>query len=252
MDTTQLTRALSGVDPLVWAAVAGVLLLLVVAMVVLLVRRRRRRQLLKERYGAEYAHTAQRAGSSRGADRDLLAREQRRRTYQVRELEAGERERFRSRWEALQASFVDSPHAAVRDADELLAEVASAKGYDTPGDDPLSDVSVDHPLTLDRYRSGREGGVAESDRPTTERLRLAMLGARELFETVVGRDHTEAEGGSSAFRGLVEEDDGAPHAPADGHDDEPGGPLAQGHTGEMPLYGPDGRPLGNEASGRRH
>ena len=250
MDPDQLSSVLADVDPLVWLIAGAVLLLLVVGLLAVLIRRRRRRQRLRDHYGAEYDHTARRAGSPRRADQDLLAREERRRSYEVREFEAGERERFHGRWEALQASFVDGPQAALQGADALLGEVAETKGYDASDGDPLRDVGMDHPLALDRYRAARADGTHESDRPDTELLRQAMLGARELFETLVGRERPEAASASAAFSDLVEDDAQVEEAPT-GTPERTGddGPLAEGPTGEMPLYGPDGRPLGREASG---
>lgn len=252
MDLAQLTDAMAEVDPLVWIVLGAVVLLLLLVGIFLTARLRRRRRRLKEHYGAEYTHTARRTGSPRRADQDLLAREEHRRSYEVRSLEAGERERFHARWEALQSSFVDGPQAALQGADELLVEVASAKGYDAADGDPLRDVSVDHPLALDNYRAARAKGTREADRPDTESLRLAILGARELFETLVGRERPDAAGPSAAFGDLVDEDEPPRTDPVrENRADDPDGPLAKGHTGEMPLYGPDGRPLGNDVGQRR-
>lgn len=251
MDLAQLTQALSEIDPLVWIAIGAVLCVLLLAGILLTVRVRRRRRRLRQHYGAEYTHTARRTGSPRRADRDLIAREERRRNYEVRALEAGERERFHARWEALQSSFVDGPQTALQGADELLAEVATAKGYDASDGEPLRDVSVDHPLALDNYRAARAKGTREADRPDTESLRLAMLGARELFETLVGRSHPDPASPSAAFSELVDEEEPPAAEPARDHGPyDPDGPLAQDHTGEMPLYGPDGRPLGSDAGQR--
>jgi hypothetical protein len=262
MDLTQLTEALSEVDPLVWVVLGAVLLLLVLVAVLLTVRLRRRRRRLRTHYGAEYEHTARRAGSPRQADRELLAREEHRRSYEVRSLEAGERERFHARWEALQTSFVDGPQTALQGADALLAEVAGEKGYDGSEGDPLRDVSVDHPLALDRYRAARASGTRESDRPDTETLRVAMLAARELFETLVGRETPEAASPATAFSELVDEDEADRPGPARDPDTtrdprdgtrDPGttrdprdGTPASDPAGEQPLYGPDGRPLEDE------
>lgn len=252
MDPAQLTQALSEVDPILWIAIGAVLLVLLLVAVLLTVRLHRRRQRLRDRYGAEYARTARRTGSRRRADQDLLAREEHRRSYEVRRLEAGERERFQARWEALQSSFVDGPQTALTGADELLAEVAAAKGYDASDGDPLRDVSVDHPLALDHYRAARSKASHGGDRSDTERLRRAMLGARDLFETLLGREHPEAASPSAAFSDLVDEDETPASERAHGHAAyDPDGPLAQGHSGEMPLYGPDGRPLGSDADQRR-
>ena len=250
MDLTQLQQQAQAVDPVVWLVAAGVVAIVVLAAVLLLVRRARRRRSLRRRYGAQYDHTVEQAGSRRRADQQLVEREDARHRYEVRELRAGERDRLRARWEALQASFVDDPWAAVRGSDELIAEVAATKGYPTDGDDPLAGVSVDHPRTLDHYRSAgqriEKAGGAEAG---TEELRQAMLTARDLFETLVGSTQAEGAPARSAFRALVDDE----QAPQDGPVGQPAGSeaSARSHHAEpdgeptttMPLYGPDGRPL---------
>lgn len=246
----QLPTQLQGVDLWIWIAVAGLVVLVAIAVTLLLVRRRRRRRTLRHRYGAEYERTAQRAGSRRRADQELLAREQERAHYEVRELDAGERERLRARWEALQASFVDDPWAAVRGTDELLGEVAALKGYPPRGEDPLAGVGVDHPRALDRYRTSgqavEDAGGAQAD---TEQLRRAVLASRDLFETLVGSERADAvgAGGRAAFRALVDEEEpaGSDELPERGRPRRTAGPDDAGEetTSSMPLYGPDGQPL---------
>ena len=254
MDLTPLD--VSALDPWLLAAAALAVVVLLVGLL-LLVRRTRRRRALRRRYGAEYDHTARRAGSRRGADRQLLAREAERRRYQVRDLEEGERERLRSRWEALQASFVDDPVEATRRGDAMVLEVAAAKGYPTTGDDPLAGVGIDHPRALDRYRTVCE----DRDERTragidTERARAILLATRDLFETLVGTGATAGEDTRSAFRDLVDDDPTAELVP------EPAPPFestspARDATGDdedagLPLYGPDGRPVwGDHAEHRR-
>ena len=214
-----------------WLTVAAVVVLALAGLVTLLVRRRRRRKRLRHRYGAEYEHTAQQAGSRRRADRELVAREEARRHYEVRDLESGERERFRARWEALQASFVDDPWAAVRGVDELVTEVAVAKGYPDHDGDALTGASVDHPRSVDRYRTAA-GVVEEAGAEAgTEHLRHTVLAARDVFETMLGPSETRGAGPRTAFQALIDEDEDDTPAP---------------RRPSSPLYGPDGRPLRQE------
>jgi hypothetical protein len=177
---------LSAVDPLWIAIAAGVLLLLLLVLIVALVRRRRRRKQLQERYGAEYHRSVQEAGSRRAADRELREREERRRGYELQALSRADRDGFEARWEALQAAFVDGPETAVRQADDLLDQVATRRGYPSADRDRrLGDLSVDHPEAVDSYRSGRPRG--DDDRsPTTEQWRHALLSSRQLFEALLG------------------------------------------------------------------
>jgi hypothetical protein len=207
----------------------------VAGLVALLVHRHRRRKRLRRRYGAEYEHTAQQAGSRRRADQELVAREEARRHYEVRDLEPGERERFSARWEALQASFVDDPWAAVRGVDELVTEVAVTKGYPDDGD-PLTG-RLRRPSPLDRPLPDRGRDVEEAGAEAgTEHLRHTVLAARDVFETMLGSTDTSGAGPRTAFQALVDEDERSPCAP----------PLVV-----VPLYGPDGRPLREEPADRR-
>jgi ABC-type nickel/cobalt efflux system permease component RcnA len=180
---------LAAIDPLWIGVAAAVLLVLLAVAVLIVVRRRRRRRRDAARYGAEYQRTVRRAGSRRAADRELRAREDRRRSFELRELTREERARFRGRFEALQASFVDEPMAAVRRADELLDELAEARGYpDADREQRLADLSVDHPASVDTYRRGRPRRTDDDRAPSTEQLRTALLSSRSLFEALLGRD----------------------------------------------------------------
>jgi hypothetical protein len=200
---------LAAVDPLWLAVAAGVLLLVIVTIVVALVRRRRRRAQLQDRYGPEYRRAVDEAGSRRAADRDLLDREERRRSFELRPLSQDERDRFRARWEDLQASFVDSPAATVRRADELIDDVADEVGYPKADrDQRMADLSVDHPATIDEYRKGRPSDPDAERGPTTEQLRQALLSSRSLFEAVLGRDAEDVGIPPAPFREL-EGTDGA-------------------------------------------
>jgi hypothetical protein len=209
---------LTAIDPIWIAVAAGVLLLVVLAIVVALVRRKRRRAQYADRYGPEYQRTVEEAGSRRAADRELKERDQRRERFELRALEQDARDRFRARWEDLQASFVDGPAAAVRSADELIDDVASKVGYPNAGrEQRLADLSVDHPASVDQYRSSRPTSHDAERGPTTEQLRQALLGSRSLFEAVVGRDV----------------DVGLPSAPFRDHEDPVGADRSNGH-GERP------------------
>jgi hypothetical protein len=243
---------------------------------VAVVRRRRRRARLEDRYGPEYRRAVDEAGSRRAADRELRERDERRQHFELRSLDQDERDRFRARWEDLQASFVDGPTDAVRRADELLDDVASKVGYPKADrEQRLADLSVDHPATVDEYRAGRPTASDPERGPTTEQLRQALLASRSLFEALLGRDAEEAGVPPAPFRELEDatRDEGhtdgerrtggerrAGHEPphANGHqpttdpetreldlrDHEPSASRSETTSGtRSPVLGPDGRPL---------
>ncbi len=240
MDPTQLGQQLQALELWMWLTVAAVILLVVAGLVALLVRQRRRRKRLRHRYGAEYEHTARQAGSRRRADRELVAREEARRNYEVRDLDPGERERLSARWEALQASFVDDPWAAVRGVDGLVTEVAVAKGYPDHDDDPVTGAAVDHPRSVDRYRAAARVVEEAGAEAGTEPLRRTVLAARDVFETMLGSTGPSGAGPRTAFQALLDEDENENESEA-----------APPGTSSSSLYGPDGRPLREEPIDRR-
>ncbi|HYI74135.1 MAG TPA: hypothetical protein VEW90_02610 [Gaiellaceae bacterium] len=76
--------------------------------------------------------------------------------------------RFRTRWEEIQASFVDEPQAAVEDADALVADLMQR---------------VTSGLTQERTRL--EGQWAQGDDVSTEDLRVALTRYRTFFDRLL-------------------------------------------------------------------
>ena len=79
---------------------------------------------------------------------------------------------------------MDSPGGAVTDADQLLRDVMSTRGYPvTDFEQRAADVSVDHPLVIENYRKAHEIAVRQGlGHASTEDLRQAMIHFRTLFE----------------------------------------------------------------------
>ncbi len=75
---------------------------------------------------------------------------------------------FRSRWDAIQSSFVDDPKQAVRQGDELVAQVLKS----------LTE-------TFSNERSRLEGQLDQSDKASTENLRVALRRYRSFFERLL-------------------------------------------------------------------
>jgi hypothetical protein len=142
---------------------------------------------LRERFGPEYDRVAADAPSRREAEAELREREARHDQLDLRPLEPADRDRFRTRWQDVQARFVDDPPGAVRDADRLIQEVMRVRGY--PVDDfeaRAADLSVDHPDVVENYRAAHGIAVAhERGRAGTEELRHAVRHYRALFDSLV-------------------------------------------------------------------
>jgi hypothetical protein len=151
------------------------------------VRKRRTARLLSQFGGAEYARAIAEGGSRRHAEAALDERAQRVDRLRIRPLAAADRARFLLSWREVEARFVDGPAGAVMAADQLLGDVMSARGYPLDGfDQRAADISVDHPLVLENYRTAHEIAIRQTrGQAGTEDLRQAMIHFRTLFEELV-------------------------------------------------------------------
>jgi hypothetical protein len=75
---------------------------------------------------------------------------------------------FRTRWDAVQSSFVDDPKLAVRQGDELVAQVLKS----------LAETFAGERATL-------EGQVDATDKVSTEDLRVALQRYRSFFQRLL-------------------------------------------------------------------
>ena len=110
-------------------------------------------------------------------------------TLHIVPLAAGDRARFVESWTRVQTRFVDGPGSAVADADQLLADVLSTRGYSMADFEPgAADISVGRPLVLETYRAAHQAALRRTTngQSSTEDLRQAMIHYRTLFEELVG------------------------------------------------------------------
>jgi hypothetical protein len=75
---------------------------------------------------------------------------------------------FRSRWDAVQIGFVDDPKQAVKQADELVAQVMKSLAE-----------------SFSRQRSNIEGAAPGGDEASTESLRVALQRYRSFFHRLL-------------------------------------------------------------------
>jgi hypothetical protein len=155
--------------------------------VFLLLRKRRTEKLRTQFGGAEYARAVQQGGNRRQAEAVLEERAQRVEAFHVRPLAADDRARFVESWRRVQVRFVDGPAGAVAEADRLLGDVMSTRGYPVSDfEQRAADISVDHPLVLENYRMAHEIALRQTrGQATTEDFRQAMVHYRTLFEELV-------------------------------------------------------------------
>lgn len=171
-----------------WVAIIAVLVIAVAGIATLLFLRKRRTERLRSKFGgAEYARAMQEGGSRRHAEAGLDQRTERVEGFHIRPLAPGDRARFQESWRSVQARFVDGPAGAVTEADQLLRDVMSTRGYPVSDfEQRAADISVDHPLVLKNYRTAHEIALKQTrGEASTEELRQAMVHYRTLFEELI-------------------------------------------------------------------
>jgi hypothetical protein len=178
--------ALSSVQIAILVAVA---VLLVAGIAILLSIRKRKTERLRTQFGGtEYDRAVKEGGSRQNAETVLDKRANRVESFHIQPLGPGDRARFVESWRGVQARFVDGPGGAVTEADRLLHDVMSTRGYPVSDfEQRAADISVNHPLVLEHYRSAHEIAVRQTQgQASTEDLRQAMIHYRTLFEDLVG------------------------------------------------------------------
>ena len=144
-------------DPkIVTAIVLGIVAVIVVVVAILYARHRRSEQ-LKQKFGSEYERLARQQGDPQRAEALLVEREKRVSNLKLRTLPSPERERYLQQWAFVQKQFVDDPRGAVNEADRLVTDVMTARGYPmTEFDQRADDISVNYPHTVGNYRTAHE------------------------------------------------------------------------------------------------
>jgi hypothetical protein len=150
--------------------------------------RKRKTERLRNQFGsAEYTRAVKEGGSRRQAEAALDERAERVENLHIRPLASADRVRFVDEWARIQARFVDGPGSAVTDADHLLGDVMSTRGYPVSDfEQRAADISVDHPLVLENYRAAHQSALRQTrGQASTEDLRQAMIHYRTLFDELV-------------------------------------------------------------------
>ena len=178
----------------VWVLVGIVVVLLIV--VGLLFARHQRSRQLKEAFGPEYHRAVAERGDERAAEKELLERRQRHKQFEIRTLAPEARGAYLDRWLKTQRRFVDEPVAAVGEADVLVRQVMSDRGYpvDEDFERRAADLSVEHPVVVENYRAAQAiSARAPNGRATTEELRQSMVHFRALFDELLGAEYRGRE-----------------------------------------------------------
>jgi hypothetical protein len=152
--------------------------------------RRQRTKKLQQKFGPEYELALQELGNKHQAEQELTARIDRVKALDIRPLSPEETKIFTSKWQAAQIEFVDEPLNAVQNADQLINQVMTAKGYPVKDfEQQAADISVDYPSLVTDYRGLHKIAVTEWDEDvSTEEMRQAMIHGRNLFEKLMNQD----------------------------------------------------------------
>jgi hypothetical protein len=177
---------LQGLTPLeIFIIVAAIVI--VAGVVSFLFLQKRRSERLRSRFGPEYERAVAEGGDRRRAESSLTERAERVEKFHLRPLNTADRVRFAEAWAHIQAHFVDAPAGAVAEADQLIGDVMATCGYPVADfEQRAADISVDHPLVTQNYRSAHEVAVRHAKaQASTEDLRRAMIHYRALFDDLV-------------------------------------------------------------------
>jgi hypothetical protein len=171
----------------------GVAVLILIGLVAWAVSRWRHSRELQEKFGPEYDYAIDRTGDRRKAEAELEEREKRVEAMEIHALPAEARARFLDAWQETQAAFVDEPGEAVREANQLIKEVMSARGFPIAEfEQRAADISVVYPQVVTNYRAAHK--IAEKHErggASTEELRQAMVHYRSLFEELLETEEIE-------------------------------------------------------------
>ena len=168
--------------------IIAIVLMIAASIAIVLSLRKRRTERLRTQFGeAEYSRAVTEGGSRRQAEAVLDKRAERVERLHIRPLAPGDHARFLESWGRVQARFVDGTGGAVTDADQLLGDVMSTRGYPVSDfEQRVADISTDHPLVLDNYRAAHHTAVRQTrGLASTEDLRQAMIHYRTLFEELI-------------------------------------------------------------------
>ncbi len=165
---------MTGYETLLLLAIIGAGGIIVLAL--LLARARKRR------WEREMEASPQRVSPS--ASREDAPAEPR---WQMRTLDGRELRHYRSRWDAIQQRFIDSPVSAVREAQALVVSLMTARGYpDANMETRLRDLSEHHPQLVEHFQKASViARAARLSQASTEDLRKATIHYRVLFDELL-------------------------------------------------------------------
>ncbi len=179
---------LQDLTPTQIAIIVAVIVVIVGAILAFFLQRRRTEK-LRRHFGPEYDRAVAEGGDRRRAEAKLEERTERVKKFHLRPLSAEDRVRYTEQWDRVQAHFVDAPAGAVAEADQLIGDLMATCGYPMSDfDQRAADISVEHPVVTQNYRSAHEIALRQAKgQSSTEDLRRAMIHYRALFEDLLSQ-----------------------------------------------------------------
>ena len=167
--------------------VAVAVVLVAIAAVAWTYSARARRERLRQKFGPEYDRAVETHGTTAKAEAALQERAKRVSRFKLHPLTADQAQAFSREWRRVQSRFVDNPDDAVREADQLVTQVMTARGYPLEDfDTRADDLSVDHARVVENYRTARALALRrQRGEAGTEELRQAVVNYRVLFEDLL-------------------------------------------------------------------
>jgi FtsZ-interacting cell division protein ZipA len=160
----------------------------IIAVVGFMAYRKRRSEQLQSRFGPEYERTVRETGDRARAEAELEQRRRRVERLTIRRLTREDTTRYTEAWNRVQTRFVDDPKGAITEADRLVGDVMSRRGYPMGEfDQRAEDISVNHPKVVENYRTAHAIALRHAKgEASTEDLRQAMIHYRALFAELTG------------------------------------------------------------------
>ena len=176
-------------------AVLAVIAVLAIVVAVRATLAQKRSERLKEHFGPEYERVVGETGDERSAERELAARERKRKKLDIVALSPEAHAKYAEQWRMVQTDFVDNPSDAVGEADRLVTQVMRERGYPIDNfDQRAADISVDHPDVVENYRAAHSIHLSqERGDGGTEKQREAFVHYRVLFEKLLETDKGRPE-----------------------------------------------------------
>jgi hypothetical protein len=178
---------MSTISATTWILVAVVAVIAISAIAAWKLVQTRRTERLRAQFGTEYARELWKTQDRNRAEKTLEDRWKRIENLHIRPLR--DRSCFIESWRMVQAQFVDNPGGALVEADKLLKDVMSTRGYPTAEADfeqRVADISVEYPSVVEHYRAAHALALLHArGGASTEDLRQATIHYRLLFEALI-------------------------------------------------------------------